>query len=69
MRAIHLDIVPEMTKQAFIHSFKRFTSRSFPVGIVYQPVPMSSNTLYWVVVQYLVGEEYSKEWSRLLSDA
>ena len=34
-RAVHLDIVPDMTSQAFIRSFKRFTSRrSFPVRIV-----------------------------------
>ena len=34
-RAVHLDIVPDMTAQAFIRSFKRFTSRrGFPVRIV-----------------------------------
>ena len=34
-RAVHLDIVPDMTSQAFIRSFKRFTSRrSFPVRVV-----------------------------------
>ena len=33
-RAVHLDIVPDMTSQAFIRSFKRFTSRSFPVCIL-----------------------------------
>ena len=34
-RAVHLDIVPDMTSQAFIRCFKRFTSRrGFPVRIV-----------------------------------
>ena len=34
-RAVHLDIVPDMTAQAFIRSFKRFTSRrGFPVRIL-----------------------------------
>ena len=34
-RAVHLDIVPDMTAQAFIRCFKRFTSRrGFPVRIV-----------------------------------
>ena len=34
-RAVHLDIVPDMTAQAFICRFKRFTSRrGFPVRIV-----------------------------------
>jgi hypothetical protein len=34
-RAVHLDIVPDMTSQAFLRSFKRFTSRrSFPVRIL-----------------------------------
>ena len=34
-RAVHLDVVPDMTSQAFIRSFKRFTSRrGFPVKII-----------------------------------
>ena len=34
-RAVHLDVVPDMTAQAFIRSFKCFTSRrGFPVKII-----------------------------------
>ena len=35
VRAIHLEVVPDMTAQSFIRSFKRFTSRrGFPVKVV-----------------------------------
>ena len=35
MRAIHLDLVPDMTAESFIHSFKRFTARrGFPHKII-----------------------------------
>ena len=34
-RAVHLEVVPDMTAQAFIRSFKRFTSRrGFPVRVI-----------------------------------
>ena len=34
-RSVHLEVVPDMTAQAFIHSFKRFTSRrGFPVKVI-----------------------------------
>ena len=34
-RAVHLEIVPRMTAEAFIRSFKRFTARrGFPVMMI-----------------------------------
>ena len=35
VRAIHLDLVPDMTAESFIRSFKRFTARrGFPHKII-----------------------------------